>query len=356
MSTEYLQQQTRKILLNDDIDEFDFRNAINHLFLEDIPDSTIGAFIKALTIRGVNYNELKIIREVILDHSYCITPKVTGSLIDNCGTGGDMVNSFNISTAASIIASASGINVAKHGNRSASGLCGSADFFEHVGFNLDTEERTLINALEENGYSFLFAPKFHPSLKRLSVIRKQLGFKTVFNIIGPLCNPCINITGQVIGISDPKIFDLISNAMIKSHLKKIILVHSSDGMDELSNTSSNMMLSIESGKIERQEIDPTLLDMKIVKREQIQISSIGDSVKSTLETIYGKSTEAKQDIVSLNAAIALIAGEKVTEINQGIKMARELVKSEIPKTKLRELISFCGNVQKLDILEEKFSL
>ena len=206
------------------------------------------------------------------------------------------------------------------------------------------------------GISFLFAPKFHPSLKRLSVIRKQLGFKTVFNIIGPLCNPCTNITGQVIGISDPKIFDLISNAMIKSHLKKIILVNSSDGMDELSNTSSNMMLSIESGKIERQEIDPTLLDLKIVKREQIQISSIGDSVKSTLETIYGKSTEAKQDIVSLNAAIALIAGGKVTEINEGIKMARELVKSEIPKTKLRELISFCGNVQKLDILEEKFSL
>ncbi|MDW0235683.1 MAG: hypothetical protein QOA08_04835, partial [Nitrososphaeraceae archaeon] len=113
MSTEYLQQQTRKILLNDDIDEFDFRNAIDHLFLEDIPDSTIAAFIKALTIRGVNYKELKIIREVILGHSYCITPKVTGSLIDNCGTGGDMVNSFNISTAASIIASASGINVAK---------------------------------------------------------------------------------------------------------------------------------------------------------------------------------------------------------------------------------------------------
>jgi anthranilate phosphoribosyltransferase len=356
MSTEYLQQQTRRILLNDDIDEFEFRNAIDHLFLEDIPDSTIAAFIKALTIRGVNYNELKIIREVILDHSYCITPKVTGSLIDNCGTGGDMVNSFNISTAASIIASASGINVAKHGNRSASGLCGSADFFEHVGFNLDTEERTLVDALEENGFSFLFAPKFHPNLKRLSVIRKQLGFKTVFNIIGPLCNPCTNITGQVIGISDPKIFDLVSNAMIKSHLKKIILVHSSDGMDELSNTSNNMMLSIESGKIERQEIDPTLLDLKIVKREQIQISSIVDSVKSTLETIYGKSTEAKQDIVALNAAIALIAGGKVTEINDGIKMARELVKSEVPKTKLRELISCCGNVQKLHILEEKFSL
>lgn len=356
MSTEYLQQQTRKILLTEDIDEFEFRKAIDHLLLEEIPDCTIAAFITALTSRGVNYSELRIIREVILAHSYLITPKVSGSLIDNCGTGGDMVNSFNISTAASIIASASGINVAKHGNRSASGLCGSADFFEHVGFNLDTEEQALIDALEGNGFSFLFAPKFHPNLKRLSVIRKQLGFKTVFNIVGPLCNPCTNITGQVIGISDPKIFDLISNAMIKSPLKKIIIVRSSDGMDELSNTSSNIMLSIESGKIERQEVDPMLLDMKIVKREQIQISSIGDSVKSTLQTIYGKSTEAKQDIVSLNAAIALIAGGKVTEINDGIKMARELIKSEVPKTKLRELISCCGNVRKLDILEEKFSL
>ena len=356
MSTEYLQEQTRKILSNDDIDKFEFRNAINHLLLKDIPDSAIAEFITALTNRGVDHTELRIIREVILAHSHLITPKVSGPLIDNCGTGGDMVNSFNISTAASIIASASGVNVAKHGNRSASGLCGSADFFENAGFNLETEEQVIIETLERNGLSFLFAPKFHPDLKRLSAIRKQLGFKTVFNIIGPLCNPCTNITGQVIGISDPKFFDLLSNAMTESRLKQIILVHSSDGMDELSNTSSNIILSIKSGKIERQEVNPTILNLKIVKRDQIQINSIVDSVKSTLETIYGKSTDAKQDIVALNVAIALIAGGKVSEINDGIKMARELVKSEEPKTKLRELISCCGNVQKLDILEEKFSL
>jgi anthranilate phosphoribosyltransferase len=356
MSTEYLQQQTRKILSHEDIDEFEFRNAINHLLLKDIPDSAIADFITALTNKGVDHDELRIIREVILAHSHLIKPKVSGPLIDNCGTGGDMVNSFNISTAASIIASASGISVAKHGNRSASGLCGSADFFENVGFNLETEEQAIIETLERNGFSFLFAPKFHPDLKRLSAIRKQLGFKTVFNIIGPLCNPCTNITGQVIGISDPKFFDLLSNMMTESRLREIILVHSSDGMDELSNTSSNIMLRIKSGKIEREEVNPTLVNLKIVKRDQIQITSVADSVKSTLETIYGRSTDAKQDIVALNVAIALIAGGKVSEINDGIKMARELVKSEEPKTKLRELISCCGNVRKLDILEEKFSL
>ena len=356
MSTEYLQLQTRKILAKENIDESEFRNSINLIFLDEISDSTIASFLTALTYRGVSYNELRIIRESMINHSHSITPNVTGPLIDTCGTGGDMANSFNISTAASIVASASGINVAKHGNRSASGMFGSADFFEYIGFNLDISEKAIIDSLESIGMSFLYAPKFHPRLKRISSIRKQLGFKTIFNIIGPLCNPCTNITSQVIGISDPNFFDLISNAMIKTNIKKIILVHSLDGMDELSNTARNNMLILKSGYIERHEVDPKLLDLKVVKKEQIQVGSIEDSVKTTLQTIYGKSTRAKEDIVILNASIALIAGEKTTDINDGIKIARELVKSEIPRTRLRELISCCGNVQKLDLIEEKFSL
>ncbi len=356
MSTEYLQLQTRKILAKENIDESEFRNSINLIFLDEISDSTIASFLTALTYRGVSYNELRIIREIMINHAHSITPSVTGPLIDTCGTGGDMANSFNISTAASIVACASGINVAKHGNRSASGMFGSADFFEYIGFNLDISEKAIIDSLESIGISFLYAPKFHPRLKRISSIRKQLGFKTIFNIIGPLCNPCTNITAQVIGISDPNFFDLISNAMIKTNIKKIILVHSLDGMDELSNTAKNNMLILKSGKIERHEVDPKLLDLKVAKKEEIQVGSIEDSVKTTLQTIYGKSTRAKEDIVILNASIALIAGEKTTDINDGIKMARELVKSEIPRTRLRELISSCGNVQKLDLIEEKFSL
>ena len=356
MSTEYLQLQTRKILAKGNIDASEFRNAINLILLDEIPDCTIASFLTALTYRGVSYNELRIIREIMINHSHSITPNVTGPLIDTCGTGGDMANSFNISTAASIVASASGINVAKHGNRSASGMFGSADFLEYIGFNLDTSEKAIIDSIESIGMSFLYAPKFHPRLKRISSIRKQLGFKTIFNIIGPLCNPCTNITSQVIGISDPKFFELISNAMIKTNIKKIILVHSLDGMDELSNTARNNMLILKSGNIERHEVDPKLLDLKVVKKEQIQVRSIEDSVKTTLQTIYGKSTRAKEDIVILNASIALIAGEKTTDINDGIKIARELVKSEIPRTRLRELISCCGNVQKLDLIDEKFSL
>lgn len=356
MSTEYLQKQTRKILSKEDIDEIDFRNSVNLIFSDEIPDSTIASFLTALTFRGVNYDELRIIRDIMLGHSFQITPKVNGTLIDNCGTGGDMANSFNISTAASLVASACGINVAKHGNRSASGMFGSADFFEYIGFDLNMPEKRAIESLERLGYAFLFAPKFHPKLKRISGIRKRLGFRTIFNIIGPLCNPCTNITAQVIGISDPNFFRLVSNAMINSTIKKIFLIHSLDGMDELSNTSRNIMFIIKSGKVEKHEVDPELLDLKIVGKDQVQINSAEDSVKTTLQTIYGKSTPAKQDIVSLNAAVALIAGEKTTDMNDGIKIARELVKSEVPKNRLRELISSYGNIQKLDLIEKKFSL
>ena len=356
MSTEYLQKQTRKILSKEDIDVIDFRNSVNLIFLDEIPDSTIASYLTALTFRGVNHDELRIIRDIMLGHSSQITPKVNGALIDNCGTGGDMANSFNISTAASLVASASGINVAKHGNRSASGMFGSADFFEYIGFDLNMPEKRAIESLESLGYAFLFAPKFHPKLKRISGIRKRLGFRTIFNIIGPLCNPCTNITAQVIGISDPNFFELVSNAMINSTIKRIFLIHSLDGMDELSNTSRNIMFIVKSGKVEKHEVDPELLDLKIVRKDQVQIKSAEDSVKTTLQTIYGKSTPAKQDIVSLNTAVALIAGEKTSDMNGGIKIARELVKSEGPRNKLRELISSYGNIQKLDLIEKKFSL
>lgn len=356
MSTEYLQKLTRKILSKEDIDADDFTNAVNLIFLDEIPDSTIASFLAALTFRGVSAHQLSIVREIMIQNCHKITPRLSGALIDNCGTGGDLSNSFSISTAASIVASATGINVAKHGNRSATGLIGSADFFEYIGLDLNMSECRSVESLERLGYAFLFAPKFHPKLKRLSGIRKRLGFKTIFNIIGPLCNPCTNISSQVIGISDPKFIELVSNAMINSHLKKIFLVHSLDGMDELSNTSSNIMIILQSGKVEKQEVDPKLLDLKLVKKEQIQIRSVNDSVKTTLQTIYGKSTSAKQDIVILNTAVALIAGEKASDLNEGITIARDVVKSEAPRTKLRELISSFGNIQKLDHIEENFSL
>lgn len=356
MSTEYLQKQTRKIISRENIDEDDFTNAINLIFMDEIPDSTIASFLAALTFRGVSAYQLKIIRDIMIQNSHKITPRINGALIDNCGTGGDLSNSFSISTAASIVASASGINVAKHGNRSASGIFGSADFFEYVGFDLTMPESTSIESLERLGYAFLFAPKFHPKLKRLSGIRKRLGFKTIFNLIGPLCNPCTNITSQVIGVSDSEFIELVASAMVHSNLKKILLVHSLDGMDELSNTSSNILVILQSGEAERYEVDPKLLDIKVAKKEQIQINSAQDSVKTTLETIYGKSSSAKQDIVILNTAAALMAGEKATDLNDGIKIARELVKSGAPRTKLRELISSYGNIQKLNEIEKEFSL
>ena len=355
MSTEYLQKQTRKILWKEDVGADDFTNAVNLIFMDEIPESTIASFLAALTFRGISANQLKIVRDIMIQNSHKITPRINGVIIDNCGTGGDLSNSFSISTAASLIASASGVNVAKHGNRSASGLFGSADFFEYIGLDLTMPESRTIESLEKLGYAFLFAPKFHPKLKRLSRIRKRLGFKTIFNLIGPLCNPCTNITSQVIGISDLKFIELVSSAMINSNLKKILLVHSLDGMDELSNTSNNILIILQSGSVERLEVDPKLLDLKVVKKEQIQIKSVEDSVKTTLETIYGKSTSAKQDIVILNTAVALIAGERASDLNEGIKIARELVKSEAPRNKLRELISTYGNIQKLDHIEKEFS-
>lgn len=347
---------TSKLVYKIDLKDEDFYNAVKSVFSVDMPDAVIASFLTALTAAGTMKREIKIIRDVLKQESVSVFTDTSTPLIDNCGTGGDMIDTFNISTAAAIVAASAECKVAKHGNRSASGLCGSADFFERIGFNLDSSVENVVSCLRKTGMSFFYAPKFHPALRRISSIRKQIGFKTVLNFVGPLCNPCTDITGQVIGVSDLGLLGPISEVMFDSEINHIILVHSDDGLDELSNTSESTVIDIKKSGCRQYRFSPKSVNIQLATPRDIQASSMEDSVKYTMQVIYGVASSAKEDIVILNSSLALMVGDKVDTIEEGIEMARSAVRSGAPKAKLRELVDLCGNIDKLEQLEKIYNL
>lgn len=355
-SKDVVRNVTRKLVHKIDLKDDELYSAVKSVFSVDMPDAVIASFLTALTAARTTKREIKIIRDVLKQESVSVFADTSTPLIDNCGTGGDMIDTFNISTAAAIIAASAECKVAKHGNRSASGLCGSADFFESIGFNLDSSVENVISCLRKSGMSFFYAPKFHPALRRISSIRKQIGFKTVLNFIGPLCNPCTDITGQVIGVSDLGLLGPISEVMFDSEINHIILVHSDDGLDELSNTSESTIIDIKKSGRRQYRFNPKLVNIQLATPRDIQASSMEDSVKYTMQVIYGVASSAKEDIVILNSSLALMVGDKVDTIEEGIEMARSAVRSGAPKAKLRELVNLCGDKDKLEQLEKIHNL
>ena len=357
MSTEdVVRSVTRKLVYKIDLKDEDFYNAVKSVFSVDMPDAVVASFLTALTAAGTTKREIKIIRDVLKQESVSVFTDTSTSLIDNCGTGGDLIDTFNISTVLAIVAASAECKVAKHGNRSASGLCGSADFFERIGFNLDSSVENVLWCLRKTGMSFFYAPKFHPALRRISSIRKQIGFKTVLNFVGPLCNPCTDITGQVIGVSDLGLLGPISEVMFDSEINHIILVHSDDGLDELSNTSESTVIDIKKSGYRQYRFSPKSVNIHLATLRDIQASSMEDSVKYTMQVIYGVASSAKEDIVILNSSLALMVGDKVDTIEEGIEMARSAVRSGAPRAKLREMVDLCGNKDKLEQLEKVYNL
>ena len=207
------------------------------------------------------------------------------------GTGGDMIRSFNISTAAAIVASAAGSKVAKHGNRSFSGYCGSADFLEHVGLDLNSDPARVTEVIEKSGIGFLYSPKFHPAMRNAASARKAIGIRSVFNIVGPLSNPCTNISGQVVGVFEPALLETIPIALQNAHENddgwEAMVVHAYDGFDELSNTCENDIVWVVQKQIKRIRLHPKVVNIQVAKPEHLLVHSKEDSIRDTLQVIYG---------------------------------------------------------------------
>jgi len=310
-------------------------------------DDEIAEFLESLSEKGETDEELRAMLTKMNEHSVRISPRCHGSLIDVCGTGGDNLQTFNISTAASFVIAGAGGNVAKHGNRSVSGISGSADIFEYFGFNLQSETCVAEKMIEKLGIGFMFAPTFHPAMKNVASARKILGKRTAFNLLGPLSNPA-NVKHQLIGVFADDYIKRIVKIMQKNHSETILAVRSEDGMDELSTTSKNKACMLKNNEISEFIINPEEYNMEKGNLSDIQISTKQDAIDAFVNVLNNTANKTMKEITILNAAGGMIVGGLCDEFKDGVELATETINNGKAFEKLKQFAKENNAQEKLE--------
>lgn len=309
---------------------------------ETIPHVLSGAILAAIQAKGVEATELAGMASVLQSQSQSYTKTVHSTpVIDTCGTGGDGASTFNISTAVAFVAAAAGVKVAKHGNRSASSKVGSADVLEGLGVNLNAPTQKIVSALDEVGITFLFAPGWHPAMKAVVPLRKTLKVRTVFNLLGPLVNP-LGPTGQVLGVFDGAMIETIAQALQQLGTQKAIVLHGREKLDEAGLGDLTDLAILSGDRIELTTVNPQELGLTAATVDALRGGELKDNVEIMSDVLQGKGTAAQQDVVALNASLALQVGEVVPlqAHAEGVKMAKDILSSGAAWTKLEQLVKF----------------
>jgi anthranilate phosphoribosyltransferase len=317
--------------------------AIKSIFT-DATDAQIGAFLTALKLKGETPDEIAGLARGMKKAANIINPKVKGTLVDTCGTGGDSTGTINVSTAAALVTAGAGVPVAKHGNYSITSRSGSADVLKELGIKIDSTPQEVEKTIEKIGIGFMLAPVFHPSMKRVGQIRKDLGFRTVFNILGPLTNPA-NAKAQVIGVFEGSLCEPMANVLNILGTKKALVVHGS-GMDEISNIGETQVVELNNGKITKYTLTPEKLGMKRAESSDIAGGTPEQNARDIVEVLKGKKG-AKRDIIVINAGAALFVGGKASTIADGIVLANKSIDSGAALDKLKEFVNTAGDHEKL---------
>lgn len=316
--------------------------------------SQTAAFLTALRIKGEAVEELIAFAQVMRSNCRQIHPKVCGRLVDTCGTGGDKVKTFNVSTAAAFVIAGAGIPVAKHGNRSVTSKSGSADVLEKLGLNLNLEPATVEHIIEEVGIGFMFATAFHPAMKYAAEPRREIGIRTVFNILGPLTNPA-NANAQLLGVYDVKLVAPMAYALQRLGCQEAMIVHGLDGLDEISTIGVTVVAHLREANVVKKELKPSDFGVKTAKISDLQTQSAQESADAIVKILCGDKNEAaKTDIVLVNAAAGIIVGGKASNFKEGIEIAQKSIASGAAYTKLKALVKASGgNMQTIEELTRK---
>ena len=309
------------------------------IFENRLSDDEVKEYLIELYERGETAAEIAGAASAMRDHMIPLPVHydLKEKLIDNCGTGGDKSNSFNVSSTVSILLAACGSYVAKHGNRSITSKSGSADMLEAIGVNLNLSLENSAKMLEETGFTFMFAQNHHPCMKHIMPIRKSIPHRTIFNILGPLSNPA-TVSKQLIGVFDKSYINKLAYALDMLDTKRSMIVSSHDGMDEISISDITYASSLYNGKIEDFEINPEDYGMQLSDKSEIIGGDAVFNAKLTSDLLSKKLIGAKLNIVLLNTAAALIVDEKARDFKDGIDMAKEAIMSGAAKDKLAQII------------------
>ncbi len=303
-------------------------------------------FLSNLADKGETDDELLGMLDMMQELSLKIEPKNAGTIIDMCGTGGDKLQTFNISTTASFVVAATGGVVAKHGNRSTSGVSGSADIFEYFGYDLNQEPSKIVQILEKHKICFMFAQKFHPAMKHVGPARKQLGKRTAFNLLGPLSNPA-GVKNQLIGVFSNEYLDRLPAILKRRGGENIMTVRSDDGMDEFSTSATNRVCILRDGKVLMNAIDPEVVGLHKSSLKDIQISTKEDAIKSFVEVLNNTANQAMIETTALNAAGGLIVANIANNFEEGVELAMNTIKDGKAFKTLENFVADTGDISKL---------
>jgi len=315
-----------------------FREEMLHLMRllmrGEMPPEIAAALLIGLRVKKETIGEISAAAEVMREFALKVPTENPDDLLDMAGTGGDGSHTFNISTAAMFVAAAAGVKIAKHGGRSASSSSGSADVVEALGVNIELSPEQISECLEATGIGFMFAPAHHSAMKNVAPIRKLLGVKTIFNILGPLTNPA-GAANQLMGVFHPDLVGIQVRVLQRLGSKHVLIVHGKDGLDEGSLGAATMVGELKSDKVSEYEIHPEDFGMAMVSNRSITVNNRDESAALILEALDNKAGTAR-DIVIFNAGLAIYAGNRSQSIEHGINLAREAIASGAARAKLEE--------------------
>ncbi len=332
--TEILKQVVARV----DLTEGDAAAAVEAILSGELTDAQIGAFMAAMATKGETIDELAGAARAMRRKAYRLQITAPG-IVDTCGTGGDGGGTFNISTTTAFVVAGAGVTVAKHGNRSVSSQCGSADVLEALGMNLAVDPEIVEEAINTIGIGFMFAPLFHGAMKYAMPARKQLGIRSIFNMLGPLTNPAA-ATCQLLGVFAPELTEMFANALQKLGTRRAFVVHGHDGLDEISVCAPTRVSELSDGIVKTYDFDPTPLIGEYAEPGELAGGDAATNAAILSGILKGEIRDARRQVVLLNAAAALTAAGKSDSLRAGYAMAGEVVDSGAAQAKLDELVAF----------------
>jgi anthranilate phosphoribosyltransferase len=332
-----IRQALAQLLDGHDLSRDDARQVMDQIMRGEATPGQIGGFLVALRLKGETADEIAGCAEAMREHVLPVKP-AREDLVDTAGTGGDGGKTFNISTAAALVAAAAGAGVAKHGNRSISSQSGSADVLEALGFELDLLPDRIARSIDELGFGFMFAPTHHPSMRHAAPVRRELAARTVFNVLGPLTNPA-GARAQVVGVYSPALVPTIARVLAQLGARRAFVVHGAFGVDELSPAGPNLVCEVVDGDVHEREIDPVDLGVARCAPEELRGGNAAQNAAAIREVFAG-GNGGRRSAILLNAAGAIAAGGHATDLKDGLGYAREALDSGAAGERLEQLVAF----------------
>jgi anthranilate phosphoribosyltransferase len=332
-----VQKAIARLLDGHDLSREEARAVMNEVMSGEATPAQIGGLLVALRLKGETADEITGCAEAMRAHVLAVRPR-RDDLVDTAGTGGDGAGTINISTAAALVAAAAGAGVAKHGNRAVSSASGSADVLEALGFQLELPPARIERSIDELGFGFLFAPTHHPAMRHAAPVRRELGTRTVFNVLGPLTNPA-GARAQVVGVYAPSLVRTIAEVLAQLGARRAFVVHGAGGIDELSPSGPNLVCEIAAGTVRERAIDP--LDLGVPRCDPAELrGGTPDENAAAIQAVFAGQDGGRRQAILLNAAGAIAAAGHAQDLGEGLGYARQALDSGAAAARLEQLVAF----------------